>query len=191
MTNKLTSSIGEGGEVIGFINPLKLLPLFELSEGMQVADFGSGTGYFSILTAKKIGSSGRVVAIDVQESFLEAVRSRARLENLFNLQTTRANLEVPHSTRLADGSQDRVYIHNVLFQSDKKEDVFQEAFRILKSGGKIILIDWIPEKYPSDRSQVHLFSKAEAKNLLEKMGFTIEKDFVAGAYHYGLIAKKT
>ncbi|MEK7119924.1 MAG: class I SAM-dependent methyltransferase [Patescibacteria group bacterium] len=190
MTNKLTSSIGEGGEVIGFINPLKLLPMFELSEGMQVADFGSGTGYFAILTAKKIGSSGRVVAIDVQESSLEAVRSRARLENIFNLQTVRANLEVPLSTRLSDASQDRVYIHNVLFQSDKKDEVLQEAFRVLKSEGKTILIDWLPEKYPSDRSQVQLFSKIEAKNLLEKTGFKMEKDFVAGAYHYGLIAKK-
>jgi ubiquinone/menaquinone biosynthesis C-methylase UbiE len=191
MTNKFTSSIGEGGEVIGFINPLKLLPLFDLSEGMQVADFGSGTGYFAILTAKKVGSSGRVVAIDVQESSLEAVRSRARLENIFNLQTVRANLEISYSTHLADESQDRVYIHNVLFQSNKKEDILQEAFRVLKNGGKIILIDWIPEKYPSDRSRVYLFSKIEAKNLLEKIGFVIDKDFVAGAYHYGLIAKKT
>ncbi|KKR09955.1 MAG: Methyltransferase type 11 [Parcubacteria group bacterium GW2011_GWA2_39_18] len=176
--------------MVGFINPLKLLPLFELSEGMQVADFGSGTGYFAILTAKKIGPSGRVMAIDVQEPALEAVRSRARLENLFNLQVIRANLEIPQSTRLSDNSQDRIYIHNVLFQSEKKENVLQEAFRVLKSGGKIIFIDWLPEKYPSDRSLVRLLSKIEAKNLLEKMGFKMEKDFVAGAYHYGLIANK-
>lgn len=191
MSNKLTSSIGEGGTVIGFINPLKLLPYFGISEGMQVADFGSGTGYFSILTAKKVGSSGKVSAIDVQESALEAVRSRARLENIFNLQTIRANLEIPKSTRLASNSQDRVYIHNVLFQSEKKEIILQEAFRILKSGGKIILIDWLPEKYPSDPTQVKLMSKVEAKNLLEKMGFELESDFVAGAYHYGLIAIKS
>jgi len=190
MTNKLTSSIGDGGEVISFVNPIKLLPLFSVTEGMQVADFGCGTGYFSILTAKKVGSSGRVYSIDVQESALEAVRSRARLENIFNLQIIRANLEIPNSTRLGDNSQDRVYIHNVLFQSNKKDDVLKEAFRVLKNGGKIILIEWFPEKYPSDRSQVNLFSKMEAKSLLEKNGFAVENDFVAGAYHYGLIAKK-
>lgn len=175
---------------MGFLNPEKLMPVLDIHEGMSVADFGSGSGYFSVLAARQVGNSGRVCAIDIQESALESVRSRARLANLFNVQTVRANVEVPQSSRLSDGSQDRVFVHNVLFQSDNKTAVLQEAFRVLKSGGMVAVIEWVPEKYPSDRTQVHLISKLDMKSLLESVGFVNVKDFLAGAYHYGLMAKK-
>ena len=76
------------------MNPEAIVESFGLQSGMKVADFGSGSGYFTILMAKKVGDSGQVTAVDILESALETVRAKASVSGLKNLQTIRADLEV-------------------------------------------------------------------------------------------------
>ncbi|MFA5442113.1 MAG: class I SAM-dependent methyltransferase, partial [Candidatus Paceibacterota bacterium] len=108
--------------MVSFLNPQEVVKTFPLKEGMTIADFGSGTGYFTLAMAKALRPSGRVIALDIWKPSLEALEFRAKLEGLFNIVETRwANLEEPKGSGLPDNSCDLVLISNILFESEKKE----------------------------------------------------------------------
>ncbi len=113
-----------------------------ISEGMRIADFGCGSGMFTIALAKKTGKDGRVLALDVQEPPLETVREKAKSEGLANIDTIRSNLEVVGGSSIPNGSQDMVLMANILFQSTKKAEILKEAHRVLKEGGILVMIEW-------------------------------------------------
>ena len=70
----LPDSKGTGG----FMNPEKIIGGFGIKEGMMIADFGSGAGYFTILLGQRVGKNGKVYALDIQESALDNVRVKAK-----------------------------------------------------------------------------------------------------------------
>ena len=174
----------------GFMHPEKIVGEFGVGEGMSVADFGSGAGYFTILLGRMVGESGKVYALDIQESALDNVRVKARAVDLKNIETIRTNLEVVGSSGLPDNSQDIVLLANVLFQSDKKSEIIQEAKRVTKIGGRIILIDWKlgsggfgpPDNMRTDETAM--------RNLIAGEGLVFEKSIDAGQFHYGMSFKK-
>src|SRR3989344_4585783 len=180
-----------GIESGGFMNPEVIVEGFSLEPGMKVADFGSGSGYFTILMAKKVGESGAVTALDIMESSLETVRAKALAVGLKNLQTTRANLEVLGGSALPDNSQNIVLLANILFQSPKKEQIIQEAKRVLMPGGLMIVIDWKKETNGGLGPPAELkIDKAELKSIIEKEGLTFVRDIDAGTFHFGFTFKK-
>lgn len=177
------------------MNPDKVANTFGVNQGMKVADFGCGAGYFTISLAKRAGESGMVYALDVVESALDSVKAKARVNGLNNIETIRANLEVMGGSGLANESQDIVLLANILFQSNKKEDILDEGKRVLKSGGKLIIIDWkkganLPGQGgfgPPDDLRLDLIGTEEiAKN----KGFVYEYPIDAGQFHFGLIFSK-
>ena len=179
--------IGTGG----FMNPEVIVEGFGLQPGMKVADFGSGAGYFTILMAKKVGEDGMVTALDIMESALETVRAKASAAGLKNLQTTRGDLEVLGGSALPDNSQNMVLLANILFQSSKKEQMIQEAKRILMPGGIMIVIDWKKEANGGLGPPAELkVEQSELKGILEKKGLTFVRDIDAGTFHFGFVFKK-
>ena len=180
-------SIGTGG----FMNPEVIVEGFGLQPRMKVADFGSGAGYFTILMAKKVGEDGMVTALDIMESALETVRAKASAAGLKNLQTTRGDLEVLGGSALPDNSQNMVLLANILFQSSKKEQMIQEAKRILMPGGIMIVIDWKKEANGGLGPPAELkVEQSELKGILEKKGLTFVRDIDAGTFHFGFVFKK-
>jgi len=174
----------------GFLHPQKVLSQLGIKEGMNVADFGCGHGYFTIPVAKMIGKDGKVYALDVLTEALESVRSRAQMENIANIETLRGDLEVKGGSKLADNSVDLVLIHNVLFQSQKKSDIIKEAKRVLKQGGMLELTDWLPQKGTIGPQEGWRISAQDAQKIAEEQGFMFQRSFDAGEYHYGLIFLK-
>lgn len=173
----------------GFINPEGIVDSFELKPGMRVADFGCGSGYFTLLMAKKVGPSGTVTALDILESVLEVVRSKAAAMSLNNLQTVRANLEVLGSSGLSDNSQDLVLIANILFQSEKKLEILREARRVLSPGGFLVVIEWKKEGRGFGPPVQQRLDSGEIKSLALGMKYSFVKEIDAGAYHFGLMFK--
>jgi len=173
------------------MNPEAIVESFGLQSGMKVADFGSGSGYFTILMAKKVGDSGQVTAVDILESALETVRAKASVSGLKNLQTIRADLEVLGGSGLSDSSQDIVLLANILFQSVKKLDIINEAKRVLAPGGLLIVIDWKKGINggvgPPENSKV---DSAEMKISLENQGLRFVNNIDAGLFHFGFIYRK-
>ena len=181
-----TKPVGTGG----FLDPVKIVGSFGIKEGMRIADFGSGAGYFTILVAEIVGSSGKVIAVDIMDDALATVRAKAQAERLTNVETVKSNLEVAGSSGADSGSQDMVLLVNALYQSEKKISIIEEARRILKPEGKLILIDWQKGTGgfgpPDDR---RLNSEA-MRNITLSAGFELENVIDAGVFHYGFIFKK-
>lgn len=160
-----------------------------IKPGMTISDFGSGSGYFTIPMAKLVGKDGKVYAFDVLEDALEALESKAELAGLFNIEIRRVNLEKPKATGLNDRSQDCVVLSNILFQTQKKEQMLAEAARILKPEKYLIVVAWEPDTAvgPSEGWRIE---REEAKKLLEKQDLNHYKEFEGGRYHFGLIYRK-
>lgn len=109
---------------------------------MHVADLGCGSGFFSVATARMVGTGGVVTAVDIRQEPLDEVRAKADAMGLGNLRTVRADLEVLGGTGIGANTQDFAILENVLFQSKKKEAMIAEAVRMTKSGGHVVIIDW-------------------------------------------------
>ena len=185
-TSGLGTNLGTGG----FMNPDKIAGEFGIAPGMVVADFGSGAGYFTILMGQKVGENGKVYALDIQESALDNVRVKAKSAGLENVETIRANLEVPGGSSLADNSQDMVLLANILFQSDLKGEIVKEAVRVLKSGGTFVVIDWKRATGGFDPPDNLRTDEIAMRSLVLGEGLVFEKDIDAGQFHYGLKFRK-
>ncbi len=172
------------------MDPQTTVGYFGIEVGMRVADFGSGAGYFTILLARLVGETGLVTAIDVMDYDLDIVRARAKTEGLRNIDTVRSNLEVVGGSGLASESQDFVLLKNVLFQTNNKEQMVNEANRVLKAGGAMVVIDWkkgVDGLGPPD----DLRTDAEAvRRVVGEAGFEYARPLEPDNFHYGLVFKK-
>lgn len=174
----------------GFLKTDAVVGEFGIVPGMRIADFGCGAGHIGILVAQQTGKDGFVTALDIMEDKLESIKARAKAAGLENIETKRANLEVPRNTGLGDSTQDMVLLINILFQSNKKSDILKESKRVLKSGGSAILVEWKkggggfgpPDELRTEAGEMQAIFTAE--------GFTFVRQFNAGQFHYGLIFKK-
>ncbi|MEK9147813.1 MAG: methyltransferase domain-containing protein [Patescibacteria group bacterium] len=174
----------------GFLQPERIMANFELRPGMMVADFGAGGGYFSIPAARLVGENGKVWAIDVQKQATDLIKSRANLEHLPQLETVWADLELAKGSRLPDNAVDLVIVANILFQAEKKKEVLAEARRVIRSGGRLAILEWDDTPFPAGPSPALRLTQAAARRLAEEAGFTLEKEFDAGLHHYGLLLRK-
>jgi len=174
---------------IKFVNPEEIVKGVGIKEGDKVADFGCGPGYFSIPIAKIIGESGEVYAFDVLPTALEALKSQAKLDGVDNIATQRANLEKYENSELEDGSMNWVILKDILFQNNDKKTILREAHRVLKKGGKILVMEWDNNLSvgPDEKLRIDPLVLSE---LIMDAGFIFEKQSDAGNYHYVVVAAK-
>ena len=169
----------------GFLNPNEVLKQLRLRKDMIAADFGSGSGGWAIPLAKKL-EEGKVYAIDILEEPLSALRAKAKLEKIFNIETIKSNVE--KGSKLFNESCDLVLMTNLLFQCEDKKKVIEEGKRVLKPGGKILVVNWQPDSTMGpEKGRV---SPEEVKKIAEEIDLKLEKEFEAGSYHYGLLFSK-
>jgi len=171
---------------MGFINPSQILDQhLELKKNMIAADFGCGSGEWAIALAK-ILANGKVYAIDLLEEPLSSVKSKARIEKLENIETVKNNIEKTIS-RLLSNSLDLVLMTNLLFQTSDKKTAFDQAQRVLKPGGKVLVVDWSENAKIGPAQKV---SAQEIKQIAQETGFLAQKEFLAGNFHFGIIFEK-
>lgn len=175
-------------EFNGLLKPVEILSQIEIRDNMIVADFGCGHGHFSIPLAK-MAPNGKIYALDIIKSALEVVKSQAELEKISNIETRHTNLEISGSSKLDNQSVDIVLLRNILFQSEKKEEIIKEADRILKEQGRIVLIEWIPGASLAPK-EGWLISNEQAQKLIENQGWTLDTELEMDNQHYGMIFKK-
>lgn len=156
---------------------------------MVVADFGSGSGHFSIEAGRKVGEEGLVYAVDIRDSALESLRSQARRMGLRNIELIKENLEAPGGSGLDSESVDLVFLINILFQSRLKEKIISEAYRVLKRGGRLLAVDWLPDAALGPREGQKV-SAGEMQNISKGEGFSFVNNIEVGSHHYGMIFKK-
>ncbi|MBZ9572069.1 class I SAM-dependent methyltransferase [Patescibacteria group bacterium] len=154
---------------------------------MIAADFGSGSGGWAIPLAKRL-KDGKVFAIDILEEPLSALKSKAEIERISNIETVLSDVERENGSKLANNFLDLVLMTNLLFEIEDKKLVMSEAKRVLKKRGKILIVDWKPEvSLGPKKGRVAL---KDIKKIAEDLDLKLKKEFTAGAYHYGLIFSK-
>jgi ubiquinone/menaquinone biosynthesis C-methylase UbiE len=171
----------------GFLNPKEILSKLELNKEMTAADFGSGSGGWAIPLAK-ILKDGKVYAIDILEEPLSALKNKAELEGIDNIELIRYNIESSEGSKLGNNFLDLVLITNLLFEAKDKKGVISEAKRVTKNGGRILIIDWLPNATLGPEGK--RTSPEEIRKLAEGLDLKSERELKAGDYHFGMILRK-
>ena len=148
------------------------------SAGETVVDFGRGGGIDCFLAAREVGESGRVIGIDMTQDMVNLANSNARKLGLSNAEFRLAEID---NTTLDNDTADIIISNCVINLAPDKDSVFQEAFRILKPGGRMmisdmVLVDDIPNEEAEDTANwVACLAGAEMKGVylgrMETAGF--------------------
>ncbi|MFQ6012633.1 MAG: class I SAM-dependent methyltransferase [Thermoplasmata archaeon] len=162
-------------------DPTAILQTFGLRSGMSLADVGCGPGFFSLPAGGLVGATGRVYAIDVQETMLWALQRRLVENHIDNVLPVLSREEL---IPLASASVDFVLLVNALHELDG-DATLQEGRRLLREGGHFGLVDWKKEPMEHGPHVEHRVSVDEARARLAKNGFFGEEVEV-GPFHYGL-----
>jgi len=165
-------SVPEGANMgLGCGNPVALA---SLKEGETVVDLGSGAGLDCFIAAGKVGEKGRIIGVDMTPQMIDKARENARKGNYKNVEFRLGEIE---NLPVADNTADAVISNCVINLSSNKKRVFEEAFRVLKPGGRamvsdIVLLQEIPDAI---KKRAHPASCIEHAMMKEKYIETIQQ----------------
>lgn len=152
---------------LGCGNPVAIA---SLKKGEVVLDLGSGGGFDCFLAARKVGSKGRVIGVDMTPEMLSRARENAAGSDHKNVEFRLGEIE---NLPVADGSVDVIISNCVINLSPDKKRVFAEAFRVLKPGGRLMVSDMVLEKELPD------FVKESAQAYVSCVaGAMLKKDYL-------------
>jgi len=156
----------------------------------MVADFGSGSGHYTLAASELVGESGKVYAIDIQQALLKKVKDLSRTEHRTNIEVLWGDLEKQGGSKLRENSMDVVIVANILFQIEDKKVFCEEVLRVLKPKRRVLVVDWADSFGGLGPQPGFIISENKAHILFENNGFSFDRSIEAGEHHYGLIFRK-
>lgn len=174
-----------------FSDPHETLLQLGLREGMKVADLGSGSGHYSKAAAAMVGAGGKVYAVDVQEDVLaHAKGTHGTLHEGVQqgiIETVWGDIEKLAGTKIREHAVDAVILANTLFQVNDRNGLISEIKRIIKPGGKLLVVDWAGAYGGMGPAPLQVVPEHEAEALFIGAGFHKAKSFRSGSHHYAIV----
>lgn len=168
-------------------NPVEVVAACRITPGARVAEIGCGTGWFTFELEKTVRPRGIVYALDMQPAMLQILRAkRENWERILTLPCSQNAFE------LDDAEVDIVFHANTLHECVDPEVHLQEVKRVLKPGGRLILVEW---KWADEESQpgppnLQRLDIHTVQDLVKSAGFEIQETYDVGPYHYAVQAVK-
>jgi len=151
----------------------------ELHEGETVLDLGSGGGIDVLLSARRVGASGRAYGVDMTDEMLELARRNQREAGVENVQFLKGTIEdVP----LPDDAVDVVISNCVINLSGDKQRVLDEAARVLRPGGRFAVSDVIADEDMGDATRADMAAWTGCV-----AGALTEREFASGLQAAGFV----
>lgn len=174
------------------LNPVDLIKnKLGVFYGARVADLGcGGAGFFALQNAQVVGPDGIVYAVDVLKSALANVEARAKILGFRNIKTVWSNLEKYGATKINNESVDFTLLVNILFQNKNHLEILKEAARLTKKGGKILIVDWKEGRFPIGPAPEDKIKPVDLIAIAQNLGLSLEQQFDAGLFHYGIVLVK-
>jgi ubiquinone/menaquinone biosynthesis C-methylase UbiE len=169
-SDKDLADLPEGANLgLGCGNPVAIS---SLKEGDTYLDLGSGAGIDCFLAAKRVGNTGKAIGVDMTPAMIDKARENARKGNFDNVEFRIGEIE---HLPVADNTVDVITSNCVINLSPDKKAVFEEAFRVLKPGGRLMISDIVLLK-ELPKAVVGCISGAMLKNeyldIVKSAGFT-------------------
>ena len=185
---KISKSIGYSDEELNVVPEANLglgcgnpTALGNIKEGDAVLDLGSGAGFDCFLAAKKVGISGKVIGVDMTEEMVNKAKSLAAKYGYTNVEFRSGDIE---KLPVENESIDVIISNCVINLAPDKSKVFNEAYRVLKNGGRmhvsdIVLLKELSDKQKNDRELLAgcvagALLKNDYVRKIEKAGFEVK-----------------
>jgi ubiquinone/menaquinone biosynthesis C-methylase UbiE len=173
-----------------FMDPSQTLAALHLQSTDTVADFGAGSGFVALAAAALV-PQGQVFAIEINKEQVIRITRDAADKKLSNVHALWGDVELVEGSKLAHDSVDVVLCFNTLFMVDDKAALLREAYRVMKAGAKIAVVDWTESFGGIGPRPHHIFNQAMAETILTTVGFKKLSDTVpAGDHHYAILFGK-
>ena len=152
--------------------PDRAIDALGLKKGDTVADIGAGSGYMSVRLARRVGPTGRVYAEDIQPQMIALLQKRLAREKIGNVIPVLGLIDDP---KLPAAGVDLELLVDVYHEFSKPQEMLRGLRSALKSGGRIVLLEYRKEDPTIPIRFEHKMTIAEAKMELEAEGLTLTK----------------
>jgi ubiquinone/menaquinone biosynthesis C-methylase UbiE len=150
-------------------NPGVVVDALGLREGEVVADLGAGSGYFTFRIAPRVGKTGRVLAVEIQDEMLETIRRRAAALKVTNVEEVKGSETDP---KLPAGGVDLVLMVDVYHELTYPFEVMTKVREALKPGGWVVFVEYRKEDPKIPIKEVHKMSVDQLKKEMKVVGLT-------------------
>jgi len=147
--------------------PDVVIDAIDLRGGELVADLGAGSGYFTFRLAAKAGKCGKVLAVDIQDEMLAAIRQRAAALRVTNVEEVKGAETDPH---LPTGALDVVLMVDVYHELAYPYEVMTHVREALKPGGRVVLVEYRKEDPRIAIKEVHKMSVDQLTKEMSAVG---------------------
>lgn len=153
----------------------EIVDAMDLKEGMDVADVGAGTGFFTRMIANEVGPTGTVYAVDIAEEFIEHIEKMNKEEGIKNVKTVVCSAR---DTKLPENSVDFIFICDTYHHFEYPQDTLASIHRALRPEGILFIVDFERVKGVSSAfAMTHVRSgKGTVTDEVKNSGFNFVKE---------------
>lgn len=166
-----------------------IMEALNVPAGAHVADLGAGrTGHFALHAAEAVGVKGKVYAVDILRDALAMIASSSAMRGLHHVHTVWGDVERDRGISLPDATLDYAFLVHALHTLTAWEDAAREVRRLVRPGGRIVVIDWRPlASHPLAGQIARRVAAEDADSLFVRAGCARCGAFTPSDAHWGRV----